>query len=225
MKMRMVNFGLCFLLSVARAWGSPLISVEDQYMLNTDAERTFAVLVSSGTSEHVEAAKLYVQIGDGGTINDGTDTTPRVTGLDLVGTGTIFHASNTGATPFYLSLSGNSPYLIASSETTTTPGTSVAANGVLAYITVNAAGATVGSAYRIDFQNVAANYTGGPWVSDFGDISASFSPSLAYIHIVDLHQTIWNGGATARGPIILGPVPLRPIPTTPARRSWIRRTW
>jgi hypothetical protein len=43
---------------------------------------------------------------------------------------------------------------------------------------------------------VGANYATGPWTSDFGGASASFPTGIAYIHIVNLHQTIWNAGAS-----------------------------
>jgi hypothetical protein len=64
---------------------------------------------------------------------------------------------------------------------------------VLAWLTVNPAGATVGSAYQVNMQNVGLNATDGPWFTDFATVSAAFLP-ITSIHIVSLHQSIWNAG-------------------------------
>jgi autotransporter-associated beta strand protein len=175
--------------------GSPLISIDQQYMLNTNAQRQIPVLVSSAAHERVEGVNLVVQIGDGGAVNAGVNTAPQITNLDLVGPGTIFNASNTGSTPQYLGTGGNPPYLIAMADTTTASG-DLDANGVLAWLTVNPSGAAVGSTYQVILQNVGANYATGPWTSDFGGAAASFPVGIAYIHIVDLHQSTWNAGAS-----------------------------
>jgi hypothetical protein len=190
MNKSIIGFGLCLVLAVSSALGSPLISISEQYMLNTDAQRQIPIMVSSATLERVEGVNLAVQIGDGGAINGGVNTVPRITNLDLIGSGTIFNASNTGSTPQYVGSLGNPPYLIATADTTTTSGT-LEANGVLARLTVNPAGATVGSTYQIALQNVGANDSDGPWNTDFTTVSASFSPT-AYIHIVSLHTTTWS---------------------------------
>ena len=182
--------GLWILLAVCPALGSPLIGIDEQYMLNTDAQRQIPIMVSSATHERVEGVNLAVQIGDGGAVNGGANTAPRITNLDLIGTGTIFNASNTGSTPLYVGLSGNPPYLIATADTTTSSG-DLEANGVLAWLTVNPAGATVGSAYQMNMQNVGLNAADGPWSTDFTTVPAAFSP-IASIHIVNLHTTTWN---------------------------------
>lgn len=201
MNRRIFGYGLWLLLTVSPALGSPLVSVSDQYMLNTNAQRQIPILVSSSPAEQVAGVDLAVQIGDGGTVNAGVNTAPRITNLDVVGPGTIFHGNNTGTgtlddgtpLPVYLGSAGNN--LIALTATTTSSGT-VNANGVLAWLTVNPSGAAVGSAYQVILQNVAANYAIGPWTSDFSDVAASFPTGIAYIHIVNLHQTIWNAGAS-----------------------------
>ncbi|MGA2797513.1 MAG: PEP-CTERM sorting domain-containing protein [Thermoguttaceae bacterium] len=201
MNRRILGYGLWLLLTVSPALGSPLVSVSDQYMLNTNAQRQIPILVSSSPAEQVEGVDLAVQIGDGGTVNGGVNTAPRITNLDVIGPGTIFHGNNTGTgtlddgtpLPVYLGSAGNN--LIAATATSTSSGT-VGANGVLAWLTVNPSGAPVGSAYQVILQNVGANYVKGPWTSDFGDTSASFPAGIAYIHIVNLHQTIWNAGAS-----------------------------
>ncbi len=166
--------------------GAPLVTIDTQYMLNTDAQRRIPILVSSATHEHVEGLNLAVQLGDGGSANGGVNTAPRITNLDIIGPGTIFSASNTGSTPQYL---GD---LLALAETThrvRRPG----GQWHLAYLTVNPAGAALGS-YRIGLVNVAANVSGGPWDTDFAGTAASFPPADFYIQIVSLHQSIWNAG-------------------------------
>jgi fibronectin-binding autotransporter adhesin len=201
MNRRIFGYGLWLLVAVSPALGSPLISVSDQYMLNTNAQRQIPILVSSSPAEQVQGVDLAVQIGDGGTVNLGTNTAPRITNLDVVGPGTIFYGNNTGTgtlddgtpLPVYLGSSGNN--LIAATQTTTSSG-AIGANGVLAYLTVNPSGAAIGSAYQVIMQNVGANYATGPWTSDFGSTAASFPAGIAYIHIVDLHQSVWNAGAS-----------------------------
>lgn len=192
MKRSIFGFGycLCLVLAASPAWGAPTVSVAEQYMLNTDAQRRIPILVSSPTHERVEGVNVAVQIGDGGTVNGGTNTAPRIINLDPIGPGTIFNASNTGSTPLYISLSGNSPYLIASADTTTASG-DLDANGVLAWLTVNPSGATVGLTYQVNLQNVGLGAANGPWFTNFATLPAAFG-SLTSIHIVNLHQSVWN---------------------------------
>jgi hypothetical protein len=200
MNRRIFGYGLWLLMAAVPALGSPLISVSDQYMLDTSAPRQIPIMVSSSPTEQVTGVDLAVQIGDGGTVNGGVNTAPRITNLDVIGPGTIFNGNNTGTgtltdgtpLPVYLGSAGNN--LIAATQTTTSSGT-IGANGVLAWLTVNPSGAAVGSTYQVIMQNVGANCANGPWTSDFGGIDASFPAGIAYIHIVNLHQTIWNAGA------------------------------
>jgi hypothetical protein len=201
MNRRILGYGLWLLLTVSPALGSPLVGIDQQYMLNTNALRQFPILVSSSPAEQVAGVDLAVQIGDGGAVNGGVNTAPRITNLDVIGPGTIFYGNNTGTgtlddgtpLPVYLGSAGNN--LLAATATTTYSDT-VSANGVLAWLSVNPSGAAVGSAYQVILRNVAANYATGPWTSDFGDVAASFPTGTAYIHIVNLHQTIWNAGAS-----------------------------
>ncbi len=83
----------------------------------------------------VSGIDLFVQVGDGGTTVGGDDTGPRITSLDLV-TGTIFAANHTDV------FTDPAP-LIWGATTTTTAGT-VAANGVLATLTIDTTGITTG---------------------------------------------------------------------------------
>jgi hypothetical protein len=183
-----IGCGLWFLLTVSSALGSPQISIGTHYMLDTDQERQIAIVVSSA-GERVEGVYLAVQIGDGGEVNGGTDSAPRIVALDLIGPGTIFNASNLGCEPQYLG-SGETN-LIALAETATAAG-DLEANGVLAYLTVNPHGAAPGS-YAISLQNVGANVVNGPWNTELLMTGASI-PGGDSIQIVSLHQSIWNAG-------------------------------
>ena len=79
----------------------------------------------------VSGLDFFVQVGDGGAAVGGTNTGPTITNLDLT-TGTIFAANNTGI------LTEHTP-LIWTGTTTTMKG-SVAANGLVATLTVDTTG-------------------------------------------------------------------------------------
>jgi hypothetical protein len=193
MKRYFCTFCLWLSFTVTVAFADPTISVGTQYMLNTNVERRIPIMVSSATHEAVEGVNLYLQVGDGGAPNGGTNTAPQITNLDLIGPGTIFNASNTGGSWMGLGVGPDNsqpPYLLAFDSTTTASG-SVEANGVLAYLTVNPAGAALG-AYRIDLQNAGQNIPGGPLpASDFAGIPASFLSNDGWIRIVNLHDMRW----------------------------------
>ncbi len=175
---------VCILLT-SSALGTPIISIGTYEMSNLNQEYRIPIAVSSGAHERIEGMNLAVQIGDGGLANGGKDTTPRITGIDIVGPGTVFNASNWGSTPIYLGVGQENqpPYLIGRAETVTASG-DLDANGVLAYLTVNPEGAAIGSSYRISLQNVGANNANGPWSTDFAGIPASFTANDGWIVIV-----------------------------------------
>jgi hypothetical protein len=175
-----IVFGLFFLLAIASASAAPVISIGTQYLSNTDVDQRIPIMVSSATNDRIEAIYLAVQIGDGGVLNGGVNTIPRITDLDIIGPGTIFNASNMGSNPQYL---GNQPHLIALDETVTLSG-DLEANGILAWLTLNAYGATLGSSYKISLQNVGANIQNGPWATDLITTSVSFAPNDGWITIV-----------------------------------------
>lgn len=178
--------------AVSPAAAAPLVSVGTQYMLNTNQPRRIPIMVSSA-GESVQGINLYVQVGDGGVINGGTMVAPNITNLDVIGPGTIFNASNsgTGNTPLYLGAANQSPYLIATAQTSSDA--AVAANGVLAWLTVNPVGATPGQIYSVSLQNVGGNTDAGASTTDFAGVAASFAPSDA-IQIVSLHDSKWTAG-------------------------------
>jgi len=160
-------------------------------MLNMDAEQRIPVMVSSATHERVEGVNLVVQIADGGLPNNGTATAPRITNLDIVGPGAIFNASNTGSWPVYLGVGTQNqpPYLMAMADTESAAG-DVEANGVLAWLTVNTAGTTLGSSYRVNLQDVGENVVDGPWTTDFAGTPATFPANDGWIVIVPEPSTL-----------------------------------
>jgi autotransporter-associated beta strand protein len=205
--------------------GNPTISIDTQYMLNTNAERRIPIYVSSA-AEQIEGVNLAVQIGDGGAVNGGVNTAPRIINLDVIGSGTIFNPNNTGngtlpdgtPLPVYIGSGGNN--LIGLTETTANLNTSVNANGVLGYLTVNPAGAAIGT-YQIkllDVGNVAdGDLDNDPWDTDFAGIPAFFSGN-SNIQIVALHPSVWNAGANGvwTNPTWTNPQPPYPNYTTQA---------
>jgi hypothetical protein len=162
-----------FLFTASSVLGSPIISIGTYYVSNTDTDYRIPIMVSTTSNERVEGVNLAVQIADGGTPNGGTATSPTIKDLDIVGTGTIFNASNTGCTPLYqgVGTENEAPYLLAMASTTVESG-SLEANGILAYLTIDASGAALGS-YKLSLQEIGENLDGGPWSTDFCGISAA----------------------------------------------------
>ena len=79
---------LMLLLAVTSpAWAAPVIDVGTHYLLPNDM-RTIPIAVSGG--DPVQGLDFFVQVADGGAINGGTATTPAITGIDIIGPGTLF---------------------------------------------------------------------------------------------------------------------------------------
>ncbi len=137
--------------------------------------RTIALSVAGGDS--VVGLNLYIQIGDGGEVNEGVDTVPIMTGVDIIGPGTLFNASNTGQQ------GGGSPDGLAWIATTTTAGSDVLpAEGVFALVTIDASKTVAGQSYALRLKDVLENVEG------LGPISTSFLTStggLANLSITD----------------------------------------
>ena len=166
---------VCFMLMSSCLLADPIVSIGTFQLPSVDSTQRIPIMVSSASHEHIAGVDLYVQIADGGPVNGGSATAPRIVGLDLTGPGTIFNASNKGAATSFLGQGANNnpPYLIAEADTITASG-DLEANGVLAYLSVNTFGAALGS-YRVKVQDVGENVASGPWTTDFGISSAAFS--------------------------------------------------
>jgi len=189
MHLRIIRGLLLCLAACSPAWAAPAIDVGTHYLLPNDT-RTIAIAVSGG--DQVRGLNFYIQVGDGGSINEGTDTKPKITGISIIGAGTLFASSNTGSQPMPLPDSGGT-YLIWKDTTTTQTGVTLSAAGTLAYATIDTTGTSSSDdPYDLILTNVAANYTGYPGGlnTDFGDVSPTVNSGQ--IVIVDLHDMKWN---------------------------------
>jgi hypothetical protein len=111
--------------------------------------RTIALYVSGGTP--VGSLSLYLQVGDGGEMNDGSDTAPFIGGVDVVGPGTIFAENNLGQDDIFFPIEFP---MIWNAQVITESG-AVSAEGVLAYVTIDATGTSFGETYALMLEGVA----------------------------------------------------------------------
>ncbi len=146
----------------------------------------------------VQGLDFYVQIGDGGAVNGGTDTMPVITSVDIVGPGTLFNQSNTGQTNAF------SSDLLWAVSATTNPGTAdqIAAAGVLAYVTIDATGTVEGESYSLLLSGVAEGIFGAPGVdTGFAGIEAVIANGILEVvpgaEVVGRHvfynHSAWDG--------------------------------
>ena len=142
-------------LAVAAGQAAPIIDVGTIEAM-PDALTTFAIRVAGG--DLVQGVDLYIQIGDGGTANGGVDTRPILAAVDIVGPGTIFAASDTGQRA---PLASN---LLRAASTTTDPAVAdrLAADGILAFVTIDTTGTARGQTYPLRLTGVAAGVFGEP---------------------------------------------------------------
>jgi fibronectin-binding autotransporter adhesin len=192
MRIHTIRALMLLLAVISPALATPVIDAGTHYMLPNDVHR-IAITVSGGDS--VQGVDLYVQVADGGAINSGTATMPKITAVDIIGSGTLFSQSNKGAQPAHLPDSGGT-YLIWTDSTTTQTGVSLNASGTLAYLTVDTTGThTTDSAYALSLTGVAANYFGlGGYDTNFGDYVSS-TINNGYIVISNVRDLTWNASA------------------------------
>jgi uncharacterized protein with beta-barrel porin domain len=166
MRTRLFFLVVSFLAFVSAAHATLIIDV-GTFDLSSDTTQTIAIYVTGG--DPVEGLNFYLQVGDGGSANGGTDTTPIITNVDITGAGTFFAGNNTGAI-----VAGSMDQIWAVS-TTTDSGT-VSADGVLAYITVDTSGTTAGESYDLLLAGVAKGMFGGDGVAtDFAGVGADIA--------------------------------------------------
>lgn len=142
------------------ALAEPIILVGDHALVGNQAGQKVLIYVSGGDA--VEGLNLNVQIGDGGPPLGGTTIAPVITAVDFI-TGTIFDGNNNGQSDI-----ATFPLFYAGS--TTTSKATVAADGLLATLTIDTTGFLFGSwALQLgntdngptDFTVVAASITDG----------------------------------------------------------------
>ncbi len=211
---RQIIRGLLLLLAAfSPALATPVIDVGTHYLLPSD-QRTIAITTSGG--DLVQGLNFYIQVADGGTINSGTATKPKITGIDIIGPGTLFSQSNTGSQPFHLPVSGGT-YLIWQDTTDTQDDIYLAATGTLAYVTIDTAGTTSSDpAYPLILENVAASYNPpNGFTTDFAGVAATIN--AGQIVIVDLHQMKWNAAQDGNWTDTTWTNPLPPYPNYTAQ--------
>jgi hypothetical protein len=90
MKKREKLLALCGIAPVSMLIGSaaqaasPVLSLSTTTLAGNTAGQTIQLFID-GTDTNVTAADLAVQVGDGGTVNDGTATGPIITGVSFAG--------------------------------------------------------------------------------------------------------------------------------------------
>ena len=198
---------MLFLAASSAAWAAPVIDVGTHYLLPNDV-RTISIAVSGG--DQVDALNFYVQVADGGASNGGSATTPKITGINITGPGTLFSQSNVGSQPAYLTGSGG---LIWDDFTFTQPGVKLNATGTLAYVTIDTTGTHVSDpAYALNVGNVAANYDPPGYNTDFDDVLPTIN--AGQIFIIALHQSVWNAAHSGNWTDATWTNPLPPFPNS-----------
>jgi hypothetical protein len=174
--------GAIFCLSLAlpgAVRAEDVINVPNVTLLPNTPNQLVTVTIT-GTSQ-VAGEDFFAQIGDGGTFNNGVNTKPVFSNVDIL-TGTIFTANNTGATMDPGGPESNHP-LIWVDGTTTNAGT-VLDNGILATFTIDTTGVT-GGTFPLLLSGVATSLTPG-----------GFSTRLLDGSAVPVPLTINNGSIT-----------------------------
>lgn len=123
-------------MAMASAANAAVITVGSHTLLPNLAGQQVQLFVTGG--EMIQGIDFNLQVADGGPGAFGTIVGPKITAVDLM-TGTVF-AGNSGGS----SDPGSVPQL-AIRAITTNPGTFVAANGLLATVTVDTTGFATGT--------------------------------------------------------------------------------
>ncbi len=115
--------------------------------LNSSASEQLIFSVTGGTL--VDGMEFNIQIGDGGSDLGGTDTNPTITGI-VLDTGTIFAPNSpTQADPVTFPLARQSTVDVTSS---------VAASGIVAFVTLDTSALTPGDDFDLILSNVAGSF-------------------------------------------------------------------
>ncbi|MEM9657360.1 MAG: hypothetical protein AAF961_03275 [Planctomycetota bacterium] len=147
-----------------RASADLVIEIGDIQLFENTANQVVPISVTGG--DPVQGLNFNIQVADGGPeAPNGVMDGPAITGVDVIGPGTIFNGNNTGQ-------GGNGLVLpqFAEAITTTSSGT-VNAVGTLAFVTFDTTGFSAGSSFDLllkgtlnsdtDFAGVSANITNG----------------------------------------------------------------
>jgi hypothetical protein len=195
---------LLILLLVAPVLATPTIDVGTHYLLpNTQKMIPIMVSTSLQNPDMVRALDFSIQVGDGGPINSygqvqGTDTMPKITAVDIIGPGTLFYQPGGTQDTYHLPDSGGT-YLIWQAETELPAAQPYrAAQGTLAYVTVDTTGAAPGLSRQLSLNNVAAEYLMNfppvipGFVTNFGGTNDAIINNGQLV-VVPLHTMTWTG--------------------------------
>ncbi len=150
----------------------PTIEVGDHLFLPGE---TKTIALYAGGDIAVQGLNLYVQIGDGGAINGGVDTKPKLTSIDVIGpdrTGigpaTIFNGNNTSQTNTF-----TDDLLWAVSVTTNTGSVTASDTRTLAFLTIDTTGTMPGDVYPLLLSGTAKGIFGAAGAdTDFATMGA-----------------------------------------------------
>jgi hypothetical protein len=145
-------------------FAQPVIDVGTHQLQPNTAGQTIQLFVSGGDA--VEAINFSAQVDGGGSAGGGNDTGPTFTNLDLL-TGTIFAPNNSGQ------FGGPGFPQLAIGSTITDSG-SVAANGLLATLTVDTTGVSSG-----DYAFLLSDTLNGN--TDFGNIHPTITNGTIHV--------------------------------------------
>lgn len=149
---------------VSATWAEvldPLVTVGTHYLM-PNTLTTVPILVS--TSEQVpvmvRGLDFYIQAGDGGPVNSnpqhqGTDTMPKITGVDVIGPGTLFYQPSGTQDTWHLPDSGGNYLIWQASTVLPVAEASRAASGTLAYVTIDTTGMSWHDTRTLTIENVA----------------------------------------------------------------------
>jgi hypothetical protein len=176
------------LLAALPVRGAVVIDGGSHY-LSPGRQARLAIAVSGGNA--IQGLNIYVQIGDGGIANGGTDAAPTITALDVVGPGTVFFGSHLGSSP---AANGSLMWL---DSITTDPAIAptVAAGGTLAFLTIDTTNAVPGRIYPLRLQGVNANDYSPNGLST-GFTEGDPVPAIRDGKIAILQTMTWNKGSS-----------------------------
>jgi len=156
-----------------------MITVGDNPLFPNTANQEVSIFVTGG--DPVQGLNFNAQIGDGGVDLGGTTVGPEITGIDIL-TGTLVEGNNNGfVDPEAL---GGVDFKLVEFRTTTTNAGTVAADGLLATLTIDPTGFFSGV-----FPLILSNTVNGP--TDFAGVEATIDDGT--IRIVPEPSTVAMG--------------------------------